>query len=314
MTERLITNEPPRPIFIIGAPRSGTSITTWALGQHPNIQPMPETTWLATLAIGAYNSFAKGSERERYSHLSNVSYEIEPFMEAIGTGAHQVVCDAFEKRCQMFYGDYRKRGKININPNNPNRHMQIRRSVDDPKQRWVDGTPLNTQFTHGLKLLFPEARFLHLLRRPEEVAASLMKFETVGAQSQSAKQGLRTWGNHTHFAVLAQQAWGTDAVLTVTYDDLIGDKSATFAKIATFLGEQPCDDCLLPMSARINSSEVDDVRAGFIDQIKRLRGYADAAALYNKALVFDVSETERARSAAELKGAFVAHCSGVRLI
>jgi hypothetical protein len=67
-----------RPIFIIGAPRSGTSITTWALGQHPNIQPMPETAWIASLAVGGYLSHVKGSERGRYSHLSNVEFPLAP--------------------------------------------------------------------------------------------------------------------------------------------------------------------------------------------------------------------------------------------
>ena len=32
-----------KPVFIIGSPRSGTSILTWALGQHPNLYPLEET-------------------------------------------------------------------------------------------------------------------------------------------------------------------------------------------------------------------------------------------------------------------------------
>ncbi len=35
-----------RPIFVVGSPRSGTSILTWCLGQHPNIFPVPESNWI----------------------------------------------------------------------------------------------------------------------------------------------------------------------------------------------------------------------------------------------------------------------------
>ena len=61
MTGRQETPIGPRPIFIIGAPRSGTSITTWVLGQHPNIQTMPETGWIASMGVAAFLSDRKGS-------------------------------------------------------------------------------------------------------------------------------------------------------------------------------------------------------------------------------------------------------------
>src|ERR1041384_604519 len=40
-----------KPIFVVGSPRSGTSILTWCLGQHPNIFPVNESTGLGALAL-----------------------------------------------------------------------------------------------------------------------------------------------------------------------------------------------------------------------------------------------------------------------
>ena len=40
-----------KPIFLVGSPRSGTSILTWCLGQHPNIFPVDESTGIGELAL-----------------------------------------------------------------------------------------------------------------------------------------------------------------------------------------------------------------------------------------------------------------------
>ena len=40
----------PRPIFVIGAPRSGVSALAWALGQHPAIPAAIDTAWMGELA------------------------------------------------------------------------------------------------------------------------------------------------------------------------------------------------------------------------------------------------------------------------
>ena len=48
-------HEKNRPIFVVGSPRSGTSILTWCLGQHPNIIPLEESGWMGDFAIEACN-------------------------------------------------------------------------------------------------------------------------------------------------------------------------------------------------------------------------------------------------------------------
>jgi hypothetical protein len=250
-----------RPIFIIGAPRSGTSITTWVLGQHPNIQPMPETVWLASLGIGAFLSHRKGSERGRFSHLSNVDFPLERFMARIGEAADAIVHDAFAERRARLYGEdaadpaWRLPARLAEHP------MHIQRSGADPKRRWVDGTPLNSFYVWVLATLFPEARFIHNLRRPDEVATSLEGFDRVGAEPQTLAQGLETWVAHTENAWYAERGLGRDRAFRLAFERIGTEPETLFREVCAFLGESWAPECLIPLHEKLNSSEVDDRRA-----------------------------------------------------
>lgn len=310
----MMTTEVPRPIFIIGAPRSGTSITTWVLGQHPNIQAMPETGWIASMAVGAYLSHAKGSERGRFSHLSNVEYPLRPFMARIGESIHSVVLDVFAQRCLNFYGDkslapgWVLQGRQLENP------LQVRRSARDPKRRWIDGTPLNTYFIWGLAELFPEALFIHNLRRPDEVATSLEGFDRVGAEPQALEAGLETWIAHTENAWYAERALGTRRVFRLDFDRIGHEPEKLFTEVCGFLGEEFTPDCLLPLRRKLNSSEVDANRERNLALLRENPAFQRAEATYG--IVTSQAADERAHPEAEaiIRQRFIDYCSGRSLV
>src|SRR6266404_4477573 len=52
-----------KPIFIVGSGRSGSTILTWCLGQHPNIIPQEESDWLGPFAIDAAAGYERGTAR-----------------------------------------------------------------------------------------------------------------------------------------------------------------------------------------------------------------------------------------------------------
>jgi hypothetical protein len=282
----------PRPIFIIGAPRSGTSITTWALGQHPNIQPMPETAWIASLGIGAFLSHEKGSERGRFSHLSNVEFPLSPFMARIGEAIDAIVHDVFAQRRERFYGNEACDPGWALPEKWASAPMQIQRSGSDPKQRWIDGTPLNTFYLWALAEMFPEARFIHNLRRPDEVATSLEAFDRVGAEPQALDEGLETWMSHTENAWYGERAFGRERAFRLDFNRIADEPEALFREVCAFLGEEYSLDCLIPLRKKLNSSEVDDRRERNLLQLQENETFQRAQALYDIVVAQPAAEPE----------------------
>jgi hypothetical protein len=295
----------PRPIFIIGAPRSGTSITTWALGQHPNIQPMPETAWIASLGVGAILSHRKGSERGRFSHLSNVDYPLTSFMARIGESVHAIVDDAYAERCLRLYGPASQRPEWRLSERQLEKAMHIRRAGDEPKQRWIDGTPFNSFYTTVLMQLFPDERFIHNLRRPDEVATSLEGFDAVGAEPQTLEQGLETWIAHTENAWYAERGLGLSRVFRLDFHRIVEDPETLFRELCTFLEEPFAPECLLPLRRKLNSSQVDDKRARTVKLLRENPAFQRAEVLY---------ETVRQQRAGDATDAFALQVLEERLM
>jgi len=304
----------PRPIFIIGAPRSATSALTWALGQHPNIQPMPETAWIASMGVGGYLSYLKGSERGKFSHLSNVEYPLEPFLARLGEYVDTVVHDVFAVRCTRFYGNYRETGHVRGSPKSPNPELQIMRSIDDPKARWIDGTPLNSQYIWILAQMFPEARFLHSLRKPDDVITSLEGFANVGANPQPLADGVATWLQHTDNAWHAERAYGAGRVFRVEFRRVAEEPEQLVRDVLAFLDEDYSSDCLLPLQRRLNSSEVDDRREPNRAKLMKIKGYRDAASLYEQLASSPVVDQPDAAAEDVLRQRFLDYCHDRRLI
>jgi hypothetical protein len=240
---------PPKPIFIVGSPRSGTSILTWCLGQHPDILPLEEGNWLDKFAFELGSTYEFGSQRGDRSQLAALGISRDEFYGWFGRAIDELVLGSA--------GSYMEhaRSVARLDPSQIHPSFQLTRETLEPKSRWVDGTPEYSFCICGLRKLFPEAKFIHIVRDVRSVVRSLVRFGEGGRRAvASEREAYEYWLRTTQACLLAEEALGQDRMARLRYQDLVDDPERAMDRIFDFLGEPFCRRCLEPLSTRINSS------------------------------------------------------------
>src|SRR5437867_4946990 len=168
-----------QPIFIVGSGRSASTILTWCVGQHPNILPQEESDWLGPFAIDAASGYQRGTARGERGQLSANFVQREEFLALLGQTINELILG---HRRQFENMDLRQQAGWSAPP------FKISRSSKEPKSRWVDGTPEYSFYICGLRKLFPEARFIHLVRDVDSVVHSLLNFYPGGVRLVANEQ------------------------------------------------------------------------------------------------------------------------------
>lgn len=144
-----------RPIIIIGCNRSGTTLLFRNLSEHP-------ATW--SLYVEGRSLF--------YRYFSVDPEAGDRIREAAPEKARSLVTDLYDGvHNKEYFRDRPLLGKI------PRKMIQqpLNRVYKRPPLRLVEKTPSNCFRVPLLARLFPDARFLFLVRRPEATISSLME-------------------------------------------------------------------------------------------------------------------------------------------
>jgi hypothetical protein len=273
-----------KPIFIVGSPRSGTSILTWCLGQHANIFPVPESNWMGEFGLNVAASYQMGIARGDRTILSAMDISREEFFANFGRSINDLIL----------------RHRLDLE-----KKRKMTRPSTEPKMRWVDGTPEYSLHIYALRKLFPEAVFIHVLRDAREVVRSMLNFHRVAGTHlvQNEEQAYKYWLRMVKACVQAEQAYGSEIVHRLCYAALIDDPERAIRSLLEFVGEPYSAKCLDPLSRRINSS---NVPADFIadDPATDPSVVRDATNLYAKLQEIAQSAETSSAVADEIEAAF----------
>ncbi len=228
-----------KPVFVVGSPRSGTSILTWCLGQHPNMFPVPESNWMGDFAVSVAIGHRIGAARGERSILSAMEIRENELFATVGQSINELIL--------------RHRKDLE-------RKRQAKTKESEPKGRWVDGTPEYSHHICGLRRLFPDALFVHICRDVRGVVRSMLNFHRVaGIQLvPNEEKAYKYWLRTVSACIKAEKAYGPGVVYRVRYADLISNPESTMRSLLDFLQEPYTAKCLEPLGQRINSSNVPD--------------------------------------------------------
>ena len=207
--------------FIVGVGRSGTTLARAIVTGHPALEVAPETGFLPKLL--------------RLQSLWWGSRGVRP-----GIFTRLVFANGRLARAGLLPSQVRARME-DLPPTSPaevvSRVYEL--FAEDGSQRVGDKTPGYVDHVQRLGEAFPSSRFLHLVRHPLDVVASLAR-QPWGpndplAGGQLWLRSLRSYSRVT----LAE-----DRLLVVRLEDLVSCPSETVSRISSHLGVQPHPDML----------------------------------------------------------------------
>ncbi len=221
-------------LFIVGCPRSGTTLLRRMLDAHPLVAVIDETRWIAGFFEKRKGLTYEGLvtpklvdellEYDRFAKLEIGREELQALIEAGDPLPYsRFVTDLFD-----LYGH--KRGKPLVG----------------------DKTPRYSRRVRTLHALWPEAKFIHLIRDGRDVCLSILNWK----KADRALGRFTTWGEdpvttaalwwewHVREAREAGQSLGPGLYHEVRYESLVSQPADECLALCEFLNI-PYDDAML---------------------------------------------------------------------
>jgi hypothetical protein len=200
--------------FVVGCPRSGTTLLRAMLDSHPDLAVPGESYFIVELAP----KFAKKPLRR---------FNVRRFADAVVAHPRFV-------HWELPADDVRRA----LTAHQPRDYAAAMRVVYDTyarahgKSRYGDKTPNYVLDLPLLARLFPEGRFLHVVRDGRDVALSVTSIEGWGPSKIDG--AARYWVRHVEAGRSAGAVLGHQRYREVRYDDLVDEPEATLRDVCTF--------------------------------------------------------------------------------
>jgi sulfotransferase family protein len=232
-----VTSELP-PFFLVGNDRSGTTMLRLILDRSDVAVP-PESMFLADFApvrrAGGLEDPERAARlvREVWNHPRVRAWKLEGGPPSVPGGLRHE--QAYRFVVSAPFEAY---------------------AAAQGKSRWGDKTPLYLRFVDELHEVWPEARFVVLVRDGRDVALSVKR---VPFGANNAWAAAQTWAHGIRLGLEAERRY-PDQVLTVRYEDVVAEPGAQVARLCLFLG-LPFEDGMLAIErtdpAKIHKDQAD---------------------------------------------------------
>lgn len=232
-----------KPCFITGVPRSGTTLLQLILATHPGLFSLPETH----LFTYVFRRLPKTAETRLDAAMAKRILTLlaeKPGIE-VREGREAFLAHAAS------------------GPRLPEALDALIRIIADERggqaEAWIEKTPRHLFHSATLEALFPQARFIHIVRDPRCTASSIAhRYDDTPARggiSERTAHILRSaavWkAAMAHSAGLDPDRW-----LTLRYEDLVNAQAPTLERVCAHLGIAPSELSLDQFAANYGNCTV----------------------------------------------------------
>ena len=214
-------------IFIVGCPRSGTTLVQAMLARHPAVLTLPETAFFEHLCGDLKWRWGDRDARPQRRRLrQRLGFAHKRAYEALEKLQRRLPREAARRSWPLRAGTCVRRFVEMLDA-----HAQA-----EGRAAWIEKTPYHLLYIPEIERHVPDARFVHVIRPGEDVLASIadanLRYENNNAFGGGTVHWSRRWNRaaqihraharrpHHHFVFL---------------DDLIRDMSCEWRRLCAFL-------------------------------------------------------------------------------
>jgi hypothetical protein len=209
------------PLFIVGAPRSGTTLLRSILAAGDEIAIPPESHFLAYLYYrhrGHFGHWREDHTREAVADVLHDAHFREWRLpaELVWEEIEQAHPESFGEAIACVYAAFAKR---------------------EGKQRWGDKTPNYAFFLRQLNDLYPDMRVVHLVRDGRDVACSHLDLHSKGQTwAAGSAPAAAAWWSASLRAAAAAAPLLRNRIAEVRYEVLVNDAEVSIERLCAFAG------------------------------------------------------------------------------
>jgi hypothetical protein len=210
--------------FLVGCPRSGTTLLQSLLFAHQDVISFPETFFFVKVLP------TTGRWRRKFHLPSPEAPAAVTQLDALGVAADPSPSRLDFLTVRGYAGHFVRR--------------MDRSAHEAGASVWVEKTPRHARHVKGIERHLPDARFVHMIRSGEAVCASL---RDVGDRepelwgTSTAQELVEIWRRYLHYSL----AWvGRPNHVFVSYERLVADPEQVMSKLCRFLDLSDDGDAL----------------------------------------------------------------------
>ncbi len=205
------------PVFVVGCPRSGTTLVQTMLDSHPRLSVLYEADFLVDIPLGLRSSLANASEAVTLAEV-HPSFRADTSFQA----------DSFDARTASMafreFGITDAAGAMRV--------LAASQALAQGKRRWGNKTPKALLHIAELAIVYPDAQFIHMIRDGRDSASSNALGDRNLVQSallwRAGVRAGRRDGSHL----------GPARYLEVRLEELLSSPEEQIRRMCAFLGEE----------------------------------------------------------------------------